>query len=235
MKDIIALFRNSIADHVLEGRERKEIKNAILQLHPSPQNLNVLRSEIFKIAQEYASTIPASNLIDWIEAANKLTILPPKPNLNEARAFFSPGNDCKDAIIQQIENASESLYICVFTISDNDIASAILNAHKRKIDVRVISDDEKMHDVGSDIMWMTEKGIPTKIDNERGHMHHKFCIVDHTTIISGSYNWTKSAADRNYENIVIGANPKITKMYLTKFQQMWREFESLKPRPKLKH
>ena len=38
-------------------------------------------------------------------------------------------------------------------------------------------------------------------------LHHKFCIIDDTTIINGSYNWTRFSGS-NYENIMIIRNDK---------------------------
>ncbi|PHP91278.1 hypothetical protein CBF17_024185, partial [Pantoea agglomerans] len=39
----------------------------------------------------------------------------------------------------------------------------------------------------------------------RLYMHHNFCIIDDATLITGSYNWSSSAA-YHYENIVIIKN-----------------------------
>ena len=38
-------------------------------------------------------------------------------------------------------------------------------------------------------------------------MHHKFAIFDGTRLVNGSYNWTRGAADLNYENLVESADP----------------------------
>lgn len=227
MHDIIALLKLSITDNVLVSEEKKEIKSLIQDSKLSPQDFNVLRSEIFKIAQEHKDLIPASNLLDWVETANKLTITKPEKPEGNARVYFSPGNQCRDGIIQQIKNAKSTLHICVFTISDNEITDEIIAASKRGISIKIISDDEKAYDKGSDVKRMSDIGIPTKVDGVRGHMHHKFCVIDKETVISGSYNWTRSAADRNYENIMIGTNPRIAKIFLSEFSKLWKELSPL--------
>ena len=37
-------------------------------------------------------------------------------------------------------------------------------------------------------------------------MHHKFCVIDKTLLITGSYNWTYNAEISNAENILILRN-----------------------------
>ncbi|NBU92949.1 MAG: hypothetical protein EBS17_08945, partial [Flavobacteriia bacterium] len=64
---------------------------------------------------------------------------------------FSPGPDCRKLILSEISKSEETLDICVFTISDNQIKDAIIAAHHKGIQVRIISDNFKMYDEGSDI------------------------------------------------------------------------------------
>ena len=227
MKEIIALLQESITDNVLVSSEKKELKSLIQSKRLSPQDFNVLRSEIFKIAQAHAQDIPASNLLDWVESANKLTLIKSDKPEGNARVLFSPGTECRDAIIQQIKLAKFSVNICVFTISDNEITDEIIAASKRGISIKIVTDDDKSFDTGSDVNRMAKMGIPTKIDGMRGHMHHKFCVIDKETVISGSYNWTRSAADRNYENIIIGTNVRIAKAFLNEFDNLWRDLKPL--------
>jgi phosphatidylserine/phosphatidylglycerophosphate/cardiolipin synthase-like enzyme len=227
MNEIIELLQQSITDHVLVSGEKKELKQLIKDKNPSPQDFNVLRSEIFKIANRHVNLIPVRNLLDWVETANKLTLNSSKKQDSNTRVYFSPGTQCRDAIIQKINQTKSSLRICVFTISDNEITNAIINASKRGIDIKILSDDDKAYDKGSDVQRMADMGIPTKVDGTRGHMHHKFCIIDEETVINGSYNWTRSAADRNYENILIDTNPQVTKRFLGEFDKLWKKLSSI--------
>ena len=73
------------------------------------------------------------------------------------KLYFSPGMDCLNAIIDSINNAQNSLRICVFTISDNRIVSAIEAAKRRGVDIKIITDNDKRFDRGSDIIYLNEK------------------------------------------------------------------------------
>ena len=55
-------------------------------------------------------------------------------------------------------------------------------------------------------------------------MHHKFCVVDKSVLLTGSYNWTKSAADRNQENLLVTEDPKMVKAYISEFENLWDTF-----------
>lgn len=79
-------------------------------------------------------------------------------------AYFSPGNDCINAILESINNAEHSLKICVFTISDDRISEGILKAFSRGSDVKVLTDNEKLYDKGADIMELAAKGVPVRVD-----------------------------------------------------------------------
>ena len=143
------------------------------------------------------------------------------------QVYFSPGNDCIDAIIHQIHSAQSSLKICVFTISDDRITRAILDAHGRGIRIKIITDNEKLFDLGSDIKQLAQAGLSIRVDNTRNHMHHKFAIVDNRNVLTGSYNWTRSAALYNHENLVVTSEKNIVAGFCGEFDRLWSEMVSL--------
>lgn len=55
---------------------------------------------------------------------------------------------------------------------------------------------------------------------EVGFMHHKFCVIDDSVAITGSYNWTYYAETRNVENIVISDNSDIVMLFSAEFQRL---------------
>lgn len=227
MNELITLFKNSISDHVLTRSEKKEIKNIIVQEKLSQRELAVLRSEIFKIARSHCDNVPVENLIDWIEATNKLTLILNENPIQNSRVYFSPGNECRNAIIHNLRQANNNIKVCLFTISDNEISDELINAKKRGVLIQIITDDDKLHDMGSDINMLEKSGIHIKIDNHKGHMHHKFCIIDQETVITGSYNWTKSAAERNFENVLINNERQIISSFQSEFKELWKSLKTL--------
>ncbi len=143
------------------------------------------------------------------------------------KVYFSPGFECLDAIVNNLLKAKNSVKICVFTISDNRIIDAIKELQYRGVDIKVITDNDKRFDKGSDIGYLVRKGIPVKIDLTEAHMHHKFAVIDETTTITGSYNWTRSAEKYNNENIIVTDSKKISKEFLKEFNKLWKEMKLL--------
>ncbi|WP_190300505.1 phospholipase D-like domain-containing protein [Rufibacter hautae] len=153
-----------------------------------------------------------------------LSLFKSAPKVKNA-TYFSPGEDCLKAILAFIGSATTSLKICVFTISDDRITNAILAAHRKGIDIQLLTDNEKLFDKGSDIRQLSQAGISTKIDNTPNHMHHKFAIMDHAHVLTGSYNWTRSAALYNHENILVTSDAHVVADYSKEFNRLWKEMD----------
>ena len=90
--------------------------------------------------------------------------------------------------------------------------------------VRVLSDNEKSEDLGSDIPRLMQAGIPVVIDRTPKHMHHKFAVFDRRVLLTGSYNWTRSADRDNRENFVVSDDPVLLRRFRAQFEQLWAEF-----------
>ena len=142
-----------------------------------------------------------------------------------AESFFSPGETCLRAIVSCISAARETIDVCVFTITDDRISEALVAAHKRGVKLRVISDDDKSEDRGSDTRSLDRKGIDTRFDSSPSHMHHKFAIFDRKTLLTGSYNWTRSAARANQENILLSDDVRLIADFRGCFDRLWAAFD----------
>lgn len=223
MENVVSLLKNSLKDGVLSKSERRNIKALIKSLNFSERDFDLLRSKIFDLAIEFKGELTKPKLVEWLESANKLTLIGAKDDSNSSRAYFSPGEECRSAICSLINSAINNLKVSVFTISDNEIAATLVSAKKRGVDVRILTDNDKSFDMGSDIEELSTKDIKIKIDQTPNHMHHKFCIADNKVLLSGSYNWTRSAAERNQENIIITEEPSLVKAHLKEFDRLWNK------------
>ncbi|MBL58000.1 MAG: hypothetical protein CMP61_12510 [Flavobacteriales bacterium] len=224
MDEIIEFLKSSFKTKEFYSRDKQTLKNLIKAKKPSNHELNVLRSQFFELAQNDSSDAETIRLVTWLEEINKCLLPVKDKNEVENRCYFSPGDDCENAIVSCIRNAKHSIKICVFTISENVITNEIIAAKKRGVSVTIITDNDKLNDKGSDIRWLADEEVRIRIDESSSHMHHKFCIVDREILLTGSYNWTKSAADRNQENLLVTEDPKMVKAYLKEFEKLWDVF-----------
>lgn len=220
MKEVLSHLKQTLEDRILSKSEKKALKAVIGEKQLSKHELSRVRSEIFTEARNHFNEFKHVQVIDWLEEANKL-ILPKESQNLYCHSYFSPGQECLSAILTQISYAVKNIDICVFTISDNEIRDKLEYAMNKGVRVRIITDDEKTHDLGSDVDYLQRKGAEVKIDNSSHHMHHKFAIFDSEILLTGSYNWTRSAAQFNQENILETNDPKAISSYKKEFDKLW--------------
>lgn len=226
VEEIKNAFRASLEDQVLVGSEKKDLKQLITNTHLDRREKDLLRSEIFKMAKSKILDSNSEFILDWLEEANKLLLDSKSENAISAEVYFSPGEECLNAILNQIKLSHSKIEICLFTISDNRISEALEYKHKQGVSVKIITDNDKIFDKGSDIEQLAGEGIPIKVDITDNHMHHKFAIFDSKRILTGSYNWTRSAEKYNHENIIITDNLEILKEFKKEFSNLWEELVS---------
>jgi mitochondrial cardiolipin hydrolase len=220
MQPALDFLKLSIEDQYFSKSERKSLREILDEIKPTENQLAFLRSQIFELANQKATPENYRFIVEWIRDATS-ALMNTTPNAPGADAYFSPGETCRNIIIQQIRQAVNHLQICVFTISDDTITSAIIDSHKRGVPVKVITDNDKMLDEGSDVDQLADAGIPIRIDRTAYHMHHKFMITDNKALITGSYNWTRSAAKFNHENILLTREGGVIKSFAKEFDQLW--------------
>ena len=85
-------------------------------------------------------------------------------------------------------------------------------------------DDEKAEDLGSDIYHLKEMGVPVRTDKDPDHMHHKYALFDRRRLLTGSYNWTRSAALRNEENFIVTNEVKLVDRFGVHFDRLWGKY-----------
>jgi phosphatidylserine/phosphatidylglycerophosphate/cardiolipin synthase-like enzyme len=224
-EEILSLFDESIADNYLTSEEKKRIKKTLFEAAPDKRIGDLLRSELFDIARNNANTENYIEIINWIEEINKLILSVNKVEVQQESVYFSPGEECLQAILNQVNLAVKRIRICLFTISDDRISDALISRHKFGVDVKIISDNDKVLDKGSDIEALHQAGIPIKLDRTPNHMHHKFALFDDNITLTGSYNWTRSAEKYNHENVLITDSKKVLKQFNAQFEELWQTFD----------
>ena len=218
MEQIIAHLKESITDEVFSKSEKKSLKTLVAEYTPDQDQLNFLRSKVYELANEKITDANYRFILEWVKTANSAFVGRPS---SKSEAFFSPGETCRKVIIRQINSAVKQIKICVFTISDDTVSDAIVLAHRKKVDIKIVTDNDKLFDEGSDVARLAAEGIDIKVDQTSNHMHHKFMVVDESSLITGSYNWTRSAARFNHENIILTKESALAKSFLKEFDRLW--------------
>lgn len=221
--ELDAILRQFLVDHKLSASERQTLMAWAEKNITTEQKRGVARSRLFEAARTAVTDPAAVEVIDFLEAALKV-IVPAQNTAGSApstAACFSPGEACLGMIVNHLINARRTIDICVFTITDDRISNTILAAHKRGVKIRIITDNEKAYDAGSDVPRFREAGIPVVVDETPFHMHHKFAIFDGQRLLNGSYNWTRGAAAQNEENIIDTDDRNLIAKFQHEFEALW--------------
>lgn len=201
----------------IDSSERKQLLDWAERVEIDTQDYYRLRARVFDEARAQGA-----RSLEWLEDAMKI-LDKAKEITYTSVAHFSPEHSGEEELEEALLGSRKSIWVCVFTISDDAMAAALISQHRAGVDVKVITDDEKVHDRGSDIFEMKEAGIPVKVDDSRHHMHHKFALLDHETLINGSYNWTRSAHRYNHENLIITKDEALVRDFTKEFKKLWEE------------
>ncbi|MEN8162778.1 MAG: phospholipase D-like domain-containing protein [Acidobacteriota bacterium] len=225
LNQIDTVLARTLDDMKLSRAERKAL-DQLFEDGGKERELEVIRSRAFVVARECLKGAKNRDVVEWLEGVVKAVEAARKPDRESDRieAWFSPGTKCRDRVVTLLNGSRRSADVCVFAITDNTLSRAILDAHRRGVKVRIITDDQKVGDLGSDVTELAESGVSVATDSGPAHMHHKFAVVDGRTVVTGSYNWTRSASTENHENIVVIDNPEVVRRFEEVFERLWKAF-----------
>jgi len=134
------------------------------------------------------------------------------------QVYFSPDGGCTTALTEAIHDAKSEILVQAYSFTSTPIAKALLQAHKRGIRVEVILDKSQKSERYTSATFLANAGIPTYIDSKHAIAHNKIMIIDREAVITGSFNFTKAAEERNAENLLIIKSKELSKAYL----ENWR-------------
>lgn len=190
-----------------------------------PMISRMIREKAMELACQKIAGKDQQAMLSWLEGVWGCVVEAPSIRSQmgpEAPVvYFSPNDPCAERICRMLDNVLDHLDLCVFTITDNRLTEAIIAAHRREVQIRLITDDLKSNDLGSDIERLASEGIPIKVDRSPYHMHHKFAIFDKTRLLTGSYNWTRNASEENLENLVVTSDMRIVHAFIKEFERLW--------------
>ncbi|KAA9333165.1 DUF1669 domain-containing protein [Hymenobacter busanensis] len=218
-------FRQALSDISLSEAEARQLRPHVLAFGQQGGDLAQLRRQVFQLAKTQTETPLDKAIITWLTGATALLPAEATP-ITQTEVHFSPGEACIGAIRRFINQAERTLDVCVFTVADDRLTEALLAAHRRGVRVRLLTDNDKLFDGGSDVRQLHQAGIPVRTDRTEYHMHHKFAVADDALVLTGSYNWTRSAARYNLENVLITNDPAAVRPYAQAFGKLWAEMQA---------
>lgn len=117
--------------------------------------------------------------------------------------LFSPDGGCEDRIIEEIDGAKKAIRVQMYFFTSKPIADALIDARKRGVKVEVILDSSQEKMTYGRFRVLRRAGISVYFDGDHATANNKIMLIDRRTVITGSYNFTKAAEEKNAENVLI--------------------------------
>jgi phosphatidylserine/phosphatidylglycerophosphate/cardiolipin synthase-like enzyme len=112
-----------------------------------------------------------------------------------------------------VGDAKRTILAQAYSFTSAPIAKALLDARKRGVQVQVILDKSQRSDKYSSTDFLSNRGVPVVIDANHAIAHNKIIVIDDELVLTGSFNFTKAAQQKNAENLLIIRDPALAAQY----------------------
>ena len=166
-------------------------------------------------------------------------------------ALFSPhprrdSNHGLNLLEEQLKAAKESIDMALFVLSAQQLTNVLREQIKRGIEIRLVADpgfasrpfSEVLDllgvslpdhtckvEAGNQPLDQTLKGVGTPRLARGDKLHHKFAVIDNKTVVTGSFNWSPSAAHTNDETLLVIHSPQLAKHFTREMDRLWGSAE----------
>jgi phosphatidylserine/phosphatidylglycerophosphate/cardiolipin synthase-like enzyme len=122
-------------------------------------------------------------------------------------------------LAEAIRQARVRVDVAVLQLDLWSIRNALLDAHRRGVEVRVVIDSDYLE--GKEVQELVAGGISVLGDRREGLMHDKFAVIDGQEVWTGSMNLTVNDAYRNNNNLIRIRSAQLAENYTTEFEEMF--------------
>ncbi len=167
----------------------------------------------------YFHTNKSSNGVEEVEVAD-----------GYVEVWFGPQDEPANMLVNAINDAQESIEFCIYAFTLDEVAQALIEAHRRGVVIRGIFDEGTISDSPTQYYTLQAHGLDVRTDPCPYAFHHKFMVIDRDgndpIVITGSGNWSFSGTARNDENFLVVHSSSVAQEYYSEFMRWWQETES---------
>lgn len=140
------------------------------------------------------------------------------------QAAFAPWDDIEALVIDVVDRARSQILMQAYLITNKKIATALIMAHQRGVDVRLLADAHQSRENATKVPMLAAAGIPVWLETRYQNAHNKVIVIDAATtaatVVTGSFNFTWAAQHKNAENVLIARNnPTLAARYALNWER----------------
>jgi phosphatidylserine/phosphatidylglycerophosphate/cardiolipin synthase-like enzyme len=137
--------------------------------------------------------------------------------------YFSPDDGIALQLNELLSLAEESIRFLAFSFTTDEFGKTIrIQAGNGRTVAGVMEEEQVKSNIGTEYDLFKQAGMDVYLDGNEGQMHHKTMIIDERIVITGSYNFSRSAETSNDENLIVIDNEQIANYYLQEFQRIYQ-------------
>ncbi len=172
----------------------------------------------------YSCMRSGAGLLFWL-AATIVSVPNWEVSATSVEVWYSPDDEPLTQVVQIYEQATRYIFVAVYGLTSPMAVKALVEAKKRGVDVRLITDRERLDDSKQKtaVSILRGAGIPIKVNQHDGLMHLKQVVVDDEVNTNGSMNHTTSGNRYNDERLDVIRDHAIAVKAREKFLSMWKD------------
>jgi phosphatidylserine/phosphatidylglycerophosphate/cardiolipin synthase-like enzyme len=185
---------------------------------------NLLRLRSTHLAADYTAEFEEMFVLGLFGEESIANTPDPRLEINGllVEVFFAPEDGAQARLVELVNAAEESVYFLAFSLTADPLADALIAAQARGVEVLgVMEGSQVASNTGGDFAYLLENGVGVREDGQTGQMHHKVIIIDRRIVVTGSYNFSRNAEERNDENLLVITDMGLAADYEAEFWQLW--------------
>ncbi len=207
--DSTVVFTGSL-NYTINGVYRNNNNLLMMRSQRAVQSYEAEFSEMF-VQKEFGPRSPTGNAANYTQDGDPIQIL------------FAPEDDVVGAIIDQVNSAQSNVRFMAFSYTLDNVGEAMIQRASANVDVQGIFENVGSETSSSELTPLFCAGLAVRQDGNPFVLHHKVIIIDDSTVLTGSFNFSASATRSNDENMVIIQDHDLAAQYIAEFDRRWAE------------
>jgi phosphatidylserine/phosphatidylglycerophosphate/cardiolipin synthase-like enzyme len=137
-------------------------------------------------------------------------------------AYFSPYDDVETVVVDRLSGAQETINCSLYGITNAKITQTLIDKMSEGVSVTLCLDKTQSAGKSSTHKKLKAKGADIVIKKSAVLEHNKFCVIDGTRVIMGSWNYSGNAQKQDNSMVEITACNDIIDKFEAAFERIYQ-------------